>query len=134
MQNHCLLITCFWHYGTMFNRKVTMVFLSLPYSTVPLKHSSSTQSLFLFFPRFAWYFTSSSLQKAGGRSPSSNSSMSYSTPPAFYRRLSQASLLTLLSCGPNAKASLISITNGTFTPIPAAGRYCLFLLYFPMSP
>ena len=59
--------------------------------------------------------------KSGGRSPSpsSDSSMSCSTP-TFNKRQSQASLLTLLSCGPNAKASPIPITNGTFMSLPVS--------------
>ena len=36
--------------------------------------------------------------------------------PTFRKRLSQASLITLLSCGSNAKASLVPITKGTFVP------------------
>ena len=51
--------------------------------------------------------------KGGGRSTSSSdSSMS------FHRRLSQASLITLLYCGSNAKASLVPLSNGTFLPLP----------------
>ena len=36
--------------------------------------------------------------------------------PTFRKRLCQASLITLLSCGSNAKASLVPITKGTFVP------------------
>ena len=53
--------------------------------------------------------------KSGGKSPSSNSSMTCSTP-TLRKRLSQASLITLLSCGSNAKAFLVPITKGTFVP------------------
>ena len=53
--------------------------------------------------------------KSGGRSPSSNSSITRSTS-TLRKRLSQASLITLLSCGSNAKASLVPITKGTFVP------------------
>ena len=53
--------------------------------------------------------------KSGGRSPSSNSSMTCPTP-TLRKRLSQAPLIPLLSCGSNAKASLVPITKGTFVP------------------
>ena len=65
--------------------------------------------------------------KSGGRSPSSNSPMTCPTPPTLRKRLSQVSLITLLSCGSNAKASLVPITKGTFvppsTPIPEKWHY-----------
>ena len=54
--------------------------------------------------------------KSGGRSPSSDSSMLCSKP-TFYKRLSQTSLITLLSCSPNVKAYLASLANGTFIPL-----------------
>ena len=57
--------------------------------------------------------------KIGGRSPSSDSSMSRSTP-ALYKRLSQTSLITLLSCGSNVEAYLTPLTNGTFVPLPVS--------------
>ena len=64
--------------------------------------------------------------KSGGRSPSSNSSKIRPTP-TLRKRLSQVSLITLLSCGSNAKASLVPITKGTFvppsTPIPEKWHY-----------
>ena len=58
--------------------------------------------------------------KSGGRLPSSsNLSMPCSTP-IIYKRLSQASLFTLLSCGSNTEASPVPITNGTFVPLPGS--------------
>ena len=59
------------------------------------------------------------LFKKRGRSPSSDSSMSRSTP-ALYKRLSQTSLITLLSCGSNVEAYLTPLTNGTFVPLPVS--------------
>ena len=60
--------------------------------------------------------------KSGGRSPSSNSSMKSSKSTTLRKRLSQISLVTLLSCGSGTNASLAPITEGTFvhpsTPIP----------------
>ena len=65
--------------------------------------------------------------KSEGRSPSSSSSMKRSKSPTLRKRLSQISLLTLLSCGSNAEASLAPITEGTFvppsTPIPKKMYY-----------
>ena len=65
--------------------------------------------------------------KSGGRPPSSNSSMTRQTPTTFRKRLSQISLITLLSCGSTTKASLAPITQGTFvppsTPIPEKWHY-----------
>ena len=64
--------------------------------------------------------------KSGGRSPSSSLSMTCPTP-TLRKQLSQASLITLLSCGSNAKASLVPITKDTFvppsTPIPEIWHY-----------
>ena len=66
------------------------------------------------------------LFKKRGRSPLSNSSITRSAP-TLHKRLSQASLITLLSRGSNAKASLVPITKGTFvppsTPIPKKWHY-----------
>ena len=60
------------------------------------------------------YLLSSS--KSGERSPSSDSPMSCWIP-TFHRRLSQTSLITLLSCNSNVKASLVPLPNGTFIPL-----------------
>ena len=65
--------------------------------------------------------------KSGGRSRSSNSSMTNPKPLTLRKQLSQISLITLLSCGSNTKASLAPITEGTFvspsTPIPEKMHY-----------
>ena len=57
--------------------------------------------------------------KSGGRS---SSSMKRSKQSTLRKRLSQISLVTLLSCDSSAKAALVPITEGTFvhpsTPIP----------------
>ena len=62
--------------------------------------------------------------KSGGKSPSSNSSTKHST---LRKRLSQISLVTLLSCGSSTNASLAAITEGTFvhpsTPISEKMQY-----------
>ena len=57
--------------------------------------------------------------KIGRRLPSSDSSMSCSTP-AFHRRLSRTTLITLLSCSSNVEAYLVPLANGTFIPLPVS--------------
>ena len=65
--------------------------------------------------------------KSGGKSPSShNSSMKRSKQTTLRKRLSQISLVTLLSCD-STKVALAPITEGTFlhpsTPIPKQMQY-----------
>ena len=45
--------------------------------------------------------------------------MSCSTP-AFHRRLSRTSLITLLSCSSNVEAYPVPLANGTFVPLPVS--------------
>ena len=65
--------------------------------------------------------------KSGGRSPSSSSSIKCLKSMTLRKRLSQISLVTLLSCGSGTDASLAPITEGTFvrpsTPIPEKMYY-----------